>query len=283
MIEAKLSTPLSILIGSFNTHKYYPPTDINLSSWLIYQSITPHIIAIGLQELPFSYLFLQQKSEYQWIKLIEKTLPNYKLLSRVRLNGIILFIYIQSSYFDQCSAISTAQVRTGFMNLYGNKGGVGIRFEFNQTSLCFVNCHLSAGENSHAFCLRNKQYSLIHQSMLFKSQCNRYQWNINDHNAIFFFGDLNYRQTEINQDELKEKTNILKTYSESDIKFPPTYKYKLNSNSYNVLRRSSWTDRILYRSNQCHIQSINYWTTSMIKFSDHRPIANLFLLLRLIR
>ncbi|CAF1175052.1 unnamed protein product [Rotaria sordida] len=114
--------------------------------------------------------------------------------------------------------------------------------------------------------------------MLFKSQCNQYQWNINDHNGIFFFGDLNYRQTVTNQDELIEKTNILKTYSESDIKFPPTYKFKANSNSYDLSRRPSWTDRILYRAKQCYIESINYWTTSMIQFSDHRPIANLFLL-----
>jgi hypothetical protein len=169
------------------------------------------------------------------------------------------------------------------MNLYGNKGSVGIRFEFNQTSLCFLNCHLSAGETFNACQLRNEQYSLIHQRMLFKSQCKKFQWNINEHHGIFFFGDLNYRQTETNQDELKHKTNILQTYSESEIKFPPTYKYKLNSNSYNLLRRSSWTDRILYRTKQCHIQSINYWTTSKIRFSDHRPIAKLFLLSRLIR
>ncbi|CAF3800398.1 unnamed protein product [Rotaria sordida] len=283
LLQSKLPSSSSILIGSFNTHKRYPPADLNLSSWLIHQSITPHIIAIGLQELPSSFFFLKKKSQDQWIELIEKTLPNYKLLSYIRLNGTLLFIYIHSSYFNQCSAIGTARVRTGFMNLFGNKGAVGIRFEFNQTSLCFINCHLSQGENSHGFHLRNKQYSLIHQSMLFKSQCNQYQRNINDHNGIFFFGDLNYRQTETNQDELKEKTNILKTYSESDIKFPPTYKYKLNSNSYDLSRRSSWTDRILYRTKQCYIESINYWTTSMIKFSDHRPIANLFLLLRLIR
>jgi hypothetical protein len=169
------------------------------------------------------------------------------------------------------------------MNLYGNKGSVGIRFEFNQTSLCFLNCHLSAGETFNACQLRNEQYSLIHQRMLFKSQCKKFQWNINEHDGIFFFGDLNYRQTETNQDELKHKTNILQTYSESEIKFPPTYKYKLNSNSYNLLRRSSWTDRILYRTKQCHIQSINYWTTSKIRFSDHRPIAKLFFLSRLIR
>lgn len=169
------------------------------------------------------------------------------------------------------------------MNLYGNKGSVGIRFEFNKTSLCFLNCHLSAGETLKSFQLRNKQYSLIHQRMLFKSSCKKFQWNINEHNGIFLFGDLNYRVTKSNQDELKDKTNILKTYSESEIKFSPTYKYKLNSDLYNLSRRSSWTDRILYRTNQCHIESINYWTTSMIRFSDHRPISNLFFLSRLFR
>jgi len=88
MIESKYSSPLSILIGSFNIHKLYPPPDIDLSSWLTHKSHIPHIVAIGLQELPLTFTFFQQKSEYEWIKLIEKTLPNYRLLSRVRLNGI---------------------------------------------------------------------------------------------------------------------------------------------------------------------------------------------------
>lgn len=169
------------------------------------------------------------------------------------------------------------------MNLFASNGGVGIRFEFDQTSLCFINCHLSSGETLSSFNTRNKQFSSIHQSMLFQSSCKKYQWNINDHHGIFLFGDLNYRQTKDNQDELKEKTDILKTYSESDIKFPPTYKYQLNSNAFDDSRRSSWTDRILYKAKQCDIKSMNYWTTSMIRFSDHRPISNLFLLLRLIR
>ncbi len=107
MIESNLS----ILVGSFNTHKLYPPSGINLSSWITHQSTTtPQIIAIGLQELPLT--FFQQKSEYIWRKIIEKTLPNYQLLSYVRLNGIILFIYIQSSHFHQCSSIGTAKVPT---------------------------------------------------------------------------------------------------------------------------------------------------------------------------
>ncbi len=97
VMKSNSSTPLSILIASFNTHRLYPPPDINLSSWLIHKSHSPHIVAIGLQELPLTFTLFQQKSEYEWIKLIEKTLPNYQLLSRIRLNGIeyrfIIFIY----------------------------------------------------------------------------------------------------------------------------------------------------------------------------------------------
>lgn len=81
------SSTLSILIGSFDTCKRYPPNDIELSSWLIDPKITPHIIAVGLQELPLSLLSFQQRSECKWTKILERTLPNHKLLSRVRLNG----------------------------------------------------------------------------------------------------------------------------------------------------------------------------------------------------
>lgn len=315
MVNSNICPPLSILIGSFNTYKLLPPSDINLSPWLTHQSHIPHIIAIGLQELPGSWPFLPEKCEDQWMKLFDRTLPKHQLYSRVRLNSndffmrlscilysldLILFIYVQSSYINQCSSMSTAAVPTvrmkflkdffhhfsffqGFLNLYGNKGSVGIRFDFQQTSLCFLNCHLSPGENPDDFQRRNDQYSRIHQRMLFHSPCRNHQWKIPDHHGIFLFGDLNYRQTKSNEDELSTKTNILQTYSESKISFPPTYKYHLNSDSYNPLRRSSWTDRILYRVKHCQIRSIDYWTTSMIRFSDHRPVANLFLLSRLLR
>ncbi len=101
MNQSNLASSLSILIGSFNTHKLYPPADINLSSWLTYKSYTPNIIAIGLQELPFTYSIFQQKSVYQWKELIEKTLTNYQLLSSVRLNSktILSFFFILSFIF----------------------------------------------------------------------------------------------------------------------------------------------------------------------------------------
>lgn len=171
----------------------------------------------------------------------------------------------------------------GFLNLYGNKGSVGVRFEFDNRPLCFLNNHLAAGQDSAALVRRNEHYVRIHQKMQLRSPCQQHQWMINEHDGIFFFGDLNYRTRPNQQDELKEHTDILQTYSEAPIRFPPTYKYQLHLDRYNLARRSSWTDRILYRSKQCHIQSIDYWSTSMIRFSDHRPIATLLSLSRLLR
>ena len=133
MVNSNICSSLSILIGSFNTHKLPPPSDINLSPWLTYQSHTPHIIAIGLQELPGVWPFLQHKSEYQWKRLLDTTLPNHQLYSRVQLNSkylfitasfilysldLILFIYVQSSQINQCSSMGTAAVPTVRMKFF---------------------------------------------------------------------------------------------------------------------------------------------------------------------
>ena len=38
--------------------------------------------------------------------------------------------------------IESDEVATGFGNLIGNKGGIGISFKFFQKSFLFINCHL---------------------------------------------------------------------------------------------------------------------------------------------
>ena len=62
---------------------------------------------------------------------------------------------------------------------------------------------------------------------------------------------------------------------EGKITFPPTYKYKKNTNYYNISKRvPSWTDRILYRNND-NITLLEYDKID-INFSDHKPIFGLF-------
>ncbi|CAF1437483.1 unnamed protein product, partial [Adineta steineri] len=60
--------------------------------------------------------------------------------------GILLFVYVRSTHVPKCTLISRASVPTGFMGLAGNKGGVGIRFRFYETDICFVNSHFASGD-----------------------------------------------------------------------------------------------------------------------------------------
>jgi len=84
---------------------------------------------------------------------------------------------------------------------------------------------------------------------------------------------------------------IFTGYYEPPIDFMPTYKFDLNTDDYDTsekLRTPSWTDRVLYRSkrskvlndNQTELETIKtiyYSCANDIKFSDHRPVSGLYL------
>ena len=47
------------------------------------------------------------------------------------------------------------KVKTGFSGMTGNKGSVAFRFNFEDTSLAFVNVHMEAGQKAIADRLEN--------------------------------------------------------------------------------------------------------------------------------
>ena len=66
----------------------------------------------------------------------------------------------------------------------GNKGGVAIRFELYQTSLCFVNSHFAAHLSQYK--KRNQNFRDISKKMIFKEI--RPNKQIMDHDMIFWLG-----------------------------------------------------------------------------------------------
>ncbi|CAF5102836.1 unnamed protein product, partial [Rotaria sp. Silwood1] len=138
-------------------------------------------------------------------------------------------------------------------------------------------------------------------------------WKINDHDIIFWCGNMNYRISQPNEQvrnainefstvALQEKDqlrcemkldHVFTGYYEPPINFLPTYKFDINTDNYDTsekIRTTSWTDRILYRSKRLKvlndnqnelktIQTIHYSCATNIKFSDHRPVSGLYLVI----
>ena len=68
----------------------------------------------------------------------------------------------------------------------GNKGGVAIRLECFDSSLCFVCSHFASGQSNVAE--RNADFHTIFDNLQFSLGR-----DIAEHDNIFFFGDFNYR------------------------------------------------------------------------------------------
>lgn len=65
--------------------------------------------------------------------------------------GLFSCIFVRTVDIDRVINVESTCVKTGLkvMNksIHGNKGGVAIRFVYDHSSLCFVNCHLAAGQS----------------------------------------------------------------------------------------------------------------------------------------
>lgn len=144
----------------------------------------------------------------------------------------------------------------------GNKGAVGIRFQFHTSSFCFVCSHLTAGQSQVKE--RNEDYREITQKLSFPTGK-----NIFSHDYVFWCGDFNYRidltyeevfyfvkrqdwkkLLEFDQLQLqKSNGKIFKDFHEGSINFGPTYKYDVGSAAYDTsdkCRTPAWTDRVLW-------------------------------------
>lgn len=73
------------------------------------------------------------------------------------------------------------------------------------------------------------------------------------------------------------KAKIDKKYSmtENNISFPPTYKYFIDSDNYDISKKQpSWCDRILYKNSK-NIKQLRYDRIN-VNCSDHKPVYGYF-------
>ena len=212
----------------------------------------------------------------------------------VRLVGMMLIIFVKKDHEAFVQNVSIETVGTGIMGKLGNKGGVAVRLEFHNTSICFVNSHLAAHVSE--FERRNQDFHDICARMIFQKPSPPKR--INDHDMVYWIGDLNYRITELEASEVKEiiregkledllvadqfyqqrnQRKVFSGYQEGPIKFLPTYKFDPGTDIWDTsekARAPAWTDRILWQGK--HIEQTSYRSHWDLKISDHKPVSGVF-------
>uniref|UniRef100_A0AC35TNU4 IPPc domain-containing protein n=1 Tax=Rhabditophanes sp. KR3021 TaxID=114890 RepID=A0AC35TNU4_9BILA len=251
----------------------------------------------NMQEMDLAYgAFIKDNASKQedWVNSIERSFPNdlYRLLETVRLMGILLVVFKRRDSQIETNSIQTAIVPTGFFKL-GNKGGVGISLKMNDSKICFINSHLAAGVSECE--RRNQDYRNI-SGMIFPDNT-----ALNDHDTVFWLGDLNYRlETMLQTDEVVQLCNnggwqkllrydqltkqrdsgqVFLDYKEhEDISFKPTYKFDVGTSNWDSSekkRSPAWTDRILHwkKFDSYRVDQLDYRSIPSITISDHKPVV----------
>ncbi|KAK3075761.1 hypothetical protein LTR53_000586, partial [Teratosphaeriaceae sp. CCFEE 6253] len=246
-------------------------------------------------------------------RCIEENMPTnqpYVLLHTASMVGLFTCIFVKASERGRIKHVHTAEVKRGMGGLHGNKGALVLRVVLDDSSLCFVNCHLAAGQTSTIH--RNNDVAAIletealpphplsngsvaQHSDVFTSGGDGSM--ILDHEICILNGDLNYRIDTMGRDTvikhvqqgnlarlldrdqllLSRKKNPgfrLRAFQENPIIFAPTYKYNLHSDDYDnseKKRAPAWCDRILYRGlGKVKLEQYRRWE---VKVSDHRPVS----------
>ncbi|KAJ8754429.1 hypothetical protein K2173_002880 [Erythroxylum novogranatense] len=244
----------------------------------------------------------QNINEYSQHSL--KSRPKYVRIVSKQMIGIYVSIWVRKRLRRHINNLKVSPVGVGLMGYMGNKGSVSVSMTLFQSRLCFVCSHLTSGQKDGAEQRRNADvYETIRRTRFSSVFDTDQPQTIASHDQVFWFGDLNYRlnmlDTEIrklvalkqwdqliNKDQLnKELCNghVFEGWNEGVIRFPPTYKYEINSDRYvgvnpkeGEKRRSpAWCDRILWLGKG--IKQL-FYKRAEIRLSDHRPVSSMFLL-----
>lgn len=304
--EYTSSQTISIWVGTFNLNGKTKGLSDDLSAWLcpnVDKSLQlPEIVAVAFQEIveltPQQIMQTDPYRRQQWEDAVRDTLnknaqlrggEDYVMLRGGQLVGASLSVFVKVSVLPFIKNVEGAVKKTGMSGMAGNKGAVAIRMDYADTSICLVTAHLAAGFANYEE--RNQDYRTISSGLRF--QRNR---SIEDHKTIIWFGDFNYRigignerarqlidagdlGTLYENDQLNLQMVHGKTfphYSEKTPSFLPTYKFNLNSDTYDTSEKAripAWCDRILTKGD--NLRQI-YYDSAPLRFSDHRPVWGLF-------
>lgn len=314
----------------------YSDSDATFFPRLLQDAGSPDILVFGFQELvdledktATAKRFLkgskkkkegsdQERMSHQyrdWRDFLVRCLDDYMggdlyhLLHTAPLVGLFTCIFVKADLRERISNLSGAEVKRGMGGLHGNKGAIVVRFMVDDTSMCFINCHLAAGQSQanarHADIQAILEAPILPVERDPSKRIDSYVGGgdgtiILDHELCLLNGDLNYRIDTMSRDtvvtavrannlgKLLERDQLLvarrrnpafklRAFDEMPITFAPTYKYDVGTDNYDTSekkRSPAWCDRLLYRG-RGRIEQLDY-RRHEVRVSDHRPVSGRF-------
>eukprot|EP00300_Choanocystis_sp_HF-7_P017358 c19708_g1_i2.p1 GENE.c19708_g1_i2~~c19708_g1_i2.p1 ORF type:complete len:475 (+),score=119.39 c19708_g1_i2:41-1465(+) len=272
--EFSTSTRITVHVCTWNVNAKFPDEDI--TPWLqATMEPQPEVIAVGLQEMvelnTQNLILTDNTRAMEWQMHLNKILNSgphvYEAIARRQLVGVYLVVFVRGDHSINVSDVRSESVGCGLGGWMGNKGGIGVRFNLCDTSICFVNSHLDADKERVDG--RNADMNEIYKQIAFKAPDSPVL-GIPDHDVIIWLGDLNYRvshpfdqvKTIIAQrdwpkllkfDQLTTERKAKRCFigfEEGPVTFAPTYKYELGEDRYDASdkrRVPSWCDRVLFQ------------------------------------
>lgn len=150
---------LSVYVVTWNINGFKPSNlDLLEQGFFNFENYgNPDFIAIGLQEVVNLNVknimnTNNEKLTSLWENIIHSNLnkiDQYYIVATKDLMGCCLLLFAKSSVKDKIKKIDTDTISLGLAGKLGNKGAVLIKLEIEDSSICFINCHLCAGSKNY--------------------------------------------------------------------------------------------------------------------------------------
>ena len=189
-IEEEINESLLVYVLTWNLHGKFPElgeigkilpkkTEENSANNCYQKSRSFDLFIINTQECLRSIgASFFNSSKEDWVNALKIHFgDDYINLVNSNLNSFHIAVFVKKEKINFFTELKTGAIKTGFMNILGNKGAIGVSMKYHDKKMLFVCCHLSSGQDkSYA---RNLDFKKISNGLNLKPT-NKFNKNLNN-------------------------------------------------------------------------------------------------------